>query len=191
MNMHHHNLTPLIFKGIERAAVLHRTQKRKGVDTPFVVHPFAVGFLLSSYTDEEDTVVAGFLHDVLEDVEGYSYDMMCKEFSQNIADIVQGVTHSTEDNWQVRTQAYLTQLEAGRQESVMVSCADKIHNILSSLEGVERDGDKFWDLFSAEKEEYLWFYKEVLRIAEARLTNPLVGELASVIQMFEKRCFNN
>jgi (p)ppGpp synthase/HD superfamily hydrolase len=49
------------------AAVAHHGQVRKGSDVPYVMHPFHVGLILDRYGFGEDVVIAGILHDVLED----------------------------------------------------------------------------------------------------------------------------
>ena len=62
-----------IFTGrIERAIALairaHEAQVRKGDgQLPYVVHPVTVALILSRYTGDEDTIIAGLLHDTLED----------------------------------------------------------------------------------------------------------------------------
>lgn len=54
---------------IEFAAKAHGEQKRKGTDIPYISHPFAVGMILQQAKCEEDVVMAGILHDTLEDTE--------------------------------------------------------------------------------------------------------------------------
>jgi (p)ppGpp synthase/HD superfamily hydrolase len=49
------------------AAVAHHGQVRKGTAVPYVMHPFHVGLILDRHGFGEDVVVAGILHDVLED----------------------------------------------------------------------------------------------------------------------------
>ena len=57
-------------QAIRAAAVLHNGQVRKGVSPyPFITHLVAVAFLLSDYSNDEDTVIAGLLHDTLEDTD--------------------------------------------------------------------------------------------------------------------------
>jgi GTP pyrophosphokinase len=61
-----------IFTGrVERAIALairaHEGQSRKDGQLPYVVHPVTVALILSRYTGDEDTIIAGLLHDVLED----------------------------------------------------------------------------------------------------------------------------
>ena len=50
------------------ASKAHRDQMRKGTDIPYISHLVAVGMIIGEYTTDEDAVVAGILHDVLEDV---------------------------------------------------------------------------------------------------------------------------
>jgi (p)ppGpp synthase/HD superfamily hydrolase len=53
------------------ACRLHLNQVRKADEgLPYISHPFSVAWILSSYTDDEDTIKAGLLHDILEDVPG-------------------------------------------------------------------------------------------------------------------------
>src|SRR5680860_1476994 len=85
-------LTPKIQKAISRASVLHLGQKRKGDGAPYILHPYSVAFILSHYTNDEDIIVAGLLHDVLEDVDGYEKEDLQKEFGERVANMVSDVT---------------------------------------------------------------------------------------------------
>lgn len=60
-----------VHKAIARAAVLHQSQTRKGDGYPYIVHPYSVAMILAQYTEDEEILIDGLLHDVLEDVEGY------------------------------------------------------------------------------------------------------------------------
>jgi (p)ppGpp synthase/HD superfamily hydrolase len=50
------------------AALAHQSKRRKGTEIPYIMHPFHVGLILERYGYPEEVVVAGFLHDVLEDM---------------------------------------------------------------------------------------------------------------------------
>ena len=53
------------------ACRLHLNQVRKADEgLPYISRLFSVAWILSSYTDDEDTIIAGLLHDILEDVPG-------------------------------------------------------------------------------------------------------------------------
>ena len=76
--------TSHIQKAINKAADLHRGQIRKGDGLPYIVHPFSVALILLKYTNDEDIIAAGLLHDVLEDVEGYEYEDLKRNFTKKI-----------------------------------------------------------------------------------------------------------
>ena len=78
-------LNPKIQKAIYIATHQHRHQKRKINDMPYIVHPFSVAWLLSEQTKDEDVIVAGLLHDVLEDTDGYDYENIQKDFGDRVA----------------------------------------------------------------------------------------------------------
>jgi len=57
----------------------HAHQKRKaGEPTPYAAHPIHVGLFLQKAGLDEDTVVAGFLHDILEDTKVYTSALFSK-----------------------------------------------------------------------------------------------------------------
>ena len=60
--------TDKINLALKIAAKAHQGQNRKGTDVPYIFHPVAVGMIISQYTNDEATIVAGILHDILEDV---------------------------------------------------------------------------------------------------------------------------
>ncbi len=172
----------LIYRATEKAAILHSGQTRKDGVTPFIAHPFCVGFLLFKYTKDEEVVAAGILHDVLEDVEGYEHEDMERDFGKRVAKIVSEVSHRKDASWREAREEYLEVLKRGSEEAVMVSVADKIHNIASHIDGVEKYGNKFWNSFSCSSpKEHKWFYESVLEIATERLDSPIVGELKAAV----------
>ena len=182
-------LTPLLYKAIHEAARLHEGQRRKIVDVPFVVHPFAVGMLLARYTDDEEVIAAGLLHDTLEDVEGYEYAELKDSFGERVADIVLGVTEEAHGSWREVRRLYIAALRSGGEEAVMVAAADKVHNLLSTIEGVERFGEGVWEKFHGEPADYEWFYGEVLAVAKERLDSPIVQELEEVLARARETIF--
>lgn len=179
-----------------KAAQLHRNQTRKDdKNVPFVIHPYAVAFILANYTDEEDVIVAGFLHDVLEDVPDYSADDMKKEFGERVYNIVKEVSEDKDQNdsgrnskvdWLQRKERYLANLRDDSREALMVCAADKIHNLISMAEAYKIQGEKLWEKFNAPADKKLWFYKEVLQVLKERLDSDIVKELEGVYFQTEK-----
>lgn len=188
-------LTPKIQKAINLASRLHLGQVRKGDSgLPYISHPFSVAWILSNYTEDEDIIVSGLLHDVLEDVKGYYYDDMVRDFGERVARIVKGVSEDKDPNvesddkttWEERKMKYLVGLEHDNEESLMVCTADKIHNLQSMIGAYREKGEALWNNFNSPKERKLWLYKEILKFMKGRLDNPIVKKLEEVYSQAEK-----
>ncbi len=180
-------LTPLIERAIKRASVLHRNQVRRDeFSVPYVTHLFSVGALLSEYASSEEVIVAGLLHDTLEDT-SYTEKEIEREFGKNVKNIVLSVTEATTAekkhtmfSWKERKLRYLDKLQVASAEALMVSAADKIHNLQTLVDDYSRKGESVWKDFHASREEQLWFFGEVLGILEDRLDSPIVSKLRRV-----------
>ena len=182
-------LTTKIQLAINKAAELHLNMVRKGDDTPYIIHPFTVAFILSHYTSDENTICAGLLHDVLEDVPGYGAAKMLKDFGKEITDIVKEVSEDKDPNvatdekatWEDRKNKYLVNMQNDSQPALLISCADKIHNLSAMIVAYKEQGEKLWDRFNSPKDKKLWFYEEVYKILEQRLESEMVKELRTLI----------
>lgn len=172
------------------AAKAHRDQVRKGTDVPYVSHPVAVAMIISEYTTDKDIIVAGILHDILEDVEPsiYSEADMRSDFGDKITDIVKDVSEDKiagepEKPWIERKKGYLAHLDnLVNVEPIIVSTADKIHNLTDILEEYEKVGDSIWQKFNASKDDELWFYSEFLKIIEKKqILEQMKVALASLV----------
>ena len=188
-------LTQEIQQAINLASRLHLGQVRKGDSgLPYISHPFSVAWILSNYTEDEDIVVAGILHDVLEDVKGYYYDDMVRDFGERVAQIVKGVSEDKDPNvesdekatWEERKSKYLANLKNDSDEALMVCAADKIHNLQSMISAYQEKGNALWDNFNSPKEKKLWLYQEILKFMKGRLNNPIVDKLEEVYIQAEK-----
>jgi (p)ppGpp synthase/HD superfamily hydrolase len=188
-------LTPKIQQAINLASRLHLGQNRKGdSELPYISHPFSVAWILSNYTNDEDVIVSGLLHDVLEDVKSYYYDDLARDFGERVAQIVKGVSEDKDPNvesddkatWETRKLKYLFGLENDSDESLLVCCADKIHNLQSMIDAYKEKGEELWTHFNSPKEKKLWLYQEILKFMKTRLDNSIVAELEDVYSQAEK-----
>lgn len=172
------------------ASKAHRDQTRKGTDIPYISHPVAVAMIASKYTTDEDTIVASILHDILEDVEPkiYSETDMSNDFGGEIVKIVRDVSENKtagepEKPWIERKKGYLAHLnDIKNEKSLIVSTADKIHNLTDILEEYKKAGDGIWQKFNASKDDELWFYGEFLKTIEKKqIPEQMKVALASLV----------
>ncbi len=190
-------LTPRLDEAIKLASRLHSSQVRKdNAQTPYISHLVGVAMLISSVTDDEDIIIAGLMHDSLEDVPNYTYEQLVLDCGQRVADIVSHVTEPLDANkadnqqlpWLVRKEAYLEHLRSGDIESAIVSSADKIHNTESFVCDFKKEGDSYAARFHSSIKNRLWFHEQVLTIVEVKLGNEhaLVARLKEATEVFCK-----
>lgn len=179
-------LTHRLQEAINEAARLHRDQIRKdSLKTPYITHLVGVMILISSATHDEDVLVAGLLHDALEDVDGYTPEKLETTFGSRVKNIVLGVTEEFKlkkekaPSWKIEKIQYIENLKVAPEESVIVSLADKIQNTRSLIELMRAENSHSLSSFSGNHSERMWFHREVLAIGEERLgpDHILVDEL--------------
>ena len=152
----------MLNKAIQVAAVAHGTQKRKCTDIPYITHPFMVAMILSEAGYTEDEVVAGVLHDTLEDTE-LTEDYIENLFGEHVREIVVGCTEpnrsSTEDDWDDRKQHTIDYQKTASSEIRAVSCADKLHNVRCMTADYEDIRERMWSRFKKGKDKQEGYYK--------------------------------
>ena len=136
--------SPRVQKAIEMAKEAHAGQFRK-TGEPYIVHPLAVKKILEEWGMDEDTVIAGVLHDTIEDTNLTLNDIK-NEFGESVAFLVDGVTKlSTARNGMRDIDTYLPttkdnflrlMIALGDDIRVLIiKLADRLHNLrtLSAL----------------------------------------------------------
>jgi (p)ppGpp synthase/HD superfamily hydrolase len=169
------DFTERLDKAIRVAATAHgkQGQHRKGTDIPYIVHPFGVMLLALQVTKEEDVLIACLLHDILEDVDPaiYSEQDMERDFGPRVTGMVKDVSKDDRiEDWRERSQAYLDHLEhKASPKAVVVSAADKVHNLLSIITDYKVAGDDIWQRFATQNSaDQLWWYRSVFALLQKR-----------------------
>ena len=142
--------SPRVQKAVEIAKQAHEGQFRK-TGEPYIVHPLAVKKILEEWGMDEDTVIAGVLHDTIEDTDLTLNDIK-QEFGESVAFLVDGVTKlSTARNGMRDIDTYLPatrdnflrlMIALGDDIRVLIiKLADRLHNLrtLSALPPAVRD----------------------------------------------------
>lgn len=134
-------LSDKIVEALNFSARAHRNQLRKdSFGTPYFAHPAGVGLILARAGCEEDVIIAGILHDVIEDTE-FSYEDIASAFGTHVADLVRWVSIPKGLTGKEGKLAYLDNLEQAPVEARMVSGADMLYNridlVISLKQGEE------------------------------------------------------
>ena len=121
---------------------VYQKQKRKGKDIPYIIHPLTVGLILSHAGADENTVVAGILHDTIEDSvpeKKVSQEMLEKRFEKEVAELVVSVSEIHKDiPWDDRKREILERIKTFSHNSLLVKSADIISNTTELIEEIGR-----------------------------------------------------
>lgn len=184
------------------AAKHHDRQVRKGTRLPYLTHPANVAVILTRYGQDEQSVVAGILHDVVEDCvrDGYTRAMLEQrigdKFGPNVLETVLAVTQRQVDEEGIelsseeRKDDYLARLAGASERARWVCAADKIHNGSALLADLHRtiDPDTVWSRFNAGRLGTVRWYRRVYdRLRELGFDAPIMDELREVAEELEAR----
>ena len=139
-----------------------KKQKRKTDNVLMIFHPFTVGMILKDADMSEDCVIAGILHDVVEDTK-YTINNIKKEFGDNVAKIVEEVTEDKSLPWEERKEKAINKIKTASFEGKMVECADKINNLETLYDLYLEKGDEVWKSFNRPYEKQKWYYTEMYK----------------------------
>ncbi|GAA3916336.1 GTP pyrophosphokinase [Streptomyces gulbargensis] len=109
----------------------HRGQKRKSGD-PYITHPLAVTTILAELGMDPATLMAGLLHDTVEDTE-YGLDTLRRDFGDQVALLVDGVTKLDKVKFgeaaQAETVRKMVVAMAKDPRVLVIKLADRLHNM--------------------------------------------------------------
>lgn len=183
--------------GFEWASRLHADQSRKGVGTPYLSHLLGVASLVIEHGGDEDDVIAGMLHDAVEDCGGSPMLAAIRErFGDVVADTVMECTDSVAEDagaklpWEDRKRAYIAAVVGKSARARLVTACDKLHNATAILAdhraGVGEDGLTVWDRFGGKTcEQTIAYYSAMVAALKGRIQPRLWGRLADTVAALE------
>lgn len=149
-----------IINTLSLASHLHRNHTRHDDrDTPYISHLAAVSMYLQCVTDDENIIMAGIMHDSIEDVPDYTYDDLVRDCGVRVADIVSSVTENKSLPYKEMKLDYINKVRNSGPETLLISLADKLHNAksLSTM-----PADKI-------HKGHLWLYEEILKLSKDKI----------------------
>jgi (p)ppGpp synthase/HD superfamily hydrolase len=167
-------------RALRWAAVCHRDQVRKGSDTPYVEHVMGVALMLDRLGFAEEVVIAGLLHDVVEDTSATLADIETM-FGARVAETVRHCSEQKTDAagrkrpWIDRKRDHLEVLQQAPTDARAVVLADKLHNLIS-IELDLREGRAVWSKFNADRLQVLEYHRKTLE--QLGTGDPRLEELA-------------
>ena len=183
------------------AALVHEKQTRKSTNIPYISHPMAVAAQVAVWGGSEDQFIAALLHDVVEDG-GAQYKPVIEEhFGKHVLDLVMACSDAAPQRgqpkgaWIERKEKYIANLRSAADEVLLISAADKWHNLASILADAKQLGEMVFDRFirqdferTDKKKMVLWYYKEIIsvyrerKVAAAPELDSLLDEIVTVTQ---------
>ena len=185
--------SPRLVEAFAYAEQIHRHQCRKKTLAPVLSHLMAVASLVLENGGDEEEAMAALLHDGPEDCAGQeTLDEIRQRFGDRVAHIVAGCTDSMGEPkppWKGRKSRYIAHLPQADESILLVSLADKVHNVRSLVVEYRSVGEALWQRFSASRDQSLWYYASLLRVFEevhSTRRAVLVRELATAIQELQR-----
>ena len=151
------------------AANAHSGAVRKGTEIPYILHPMEAAAIIGSITQEEDAIVAGLLHDTVEDA-GVSPAVIRERFGERVYDMVMLDTEDKKsdlpafETWYERKRETLNKIEACVSKTAKaVILGDKLSNLRAIHNDYLTLGDALWDRFN-QKDKFMqdWYYRSFI-----------------------------
>ncbi len=172
-------------QAFDLAVRLHDGQLRKGSSIPYIAHLMAVAALVLEHGGSEDQAVAALLHDGPEDQGGEpTLELIRERFGEAVGRIVAECSDTFEipkPPWRARKERYLRHLEVASDETILVSLADKTHNLGSILADHVEVGEAIWERFAGRRDGTRWYYEALLEVYRRRAS----GEALRLLGVYE------
>jgi guanosine-3',5'-bis(diphosphate) 3'-pyrophosphohydrolase len=165
------------------ATVGHQGQFRRSSGVPYVEHVVAVAWILDRAGFDEDVVIAGLLHDLVEDTSTSLADLE-QRFGRVVAGLVAHCSEVKTDEqgrkrpWIDRKSDHLAALREAPAGALAIVLADKLHNLVSINIDL-REGHPVWNDFHANRDQVLWYYRAIISVCASDTADSRLQQVAA------------
>jgi (p)ppGpp synthase/HD superfamily hydrolase len=161
-------------------------QLRKGKDIAYITHPLTVGLILAKAGVREEVIVAGILHDTIEDShENHKVTVSDVEanFGPEVAELVASVSETDKSlTWAERKAEALEHIKHFSHESLLLKSGDIISNVSEIIQDYAEVGETVFERFNASKDDILRNSIEAITAILTRWPEtPLAGDLENIL----------
>ena len=122
-----------VYRAYLFSAEAHQNQRRVSGE-PYIYHPISVAYILARMRMDHTCLIAAILHDVIEDT-GTSKEVVAKEFGEEVAELVDGVSKLTQMDFRSQAEAQAANFRkmllavAKDIRVIIIKLADRLHNM--------------------------------------------------------------
>lgn len=146
------------------ASSAHEHQFRKGTTIPYIIHPFETAMILQNENCSNDVIIAGLLHDTLEDT-SLTADIIENEFGKRTVSLVLACTENKTLTWEERKNHKIDYVRNTEDEDIKkIACADKLSNMRSIFIDLQSYQDDLWIRFNRGRNAQRWYYGKIIEV---------------------------
>jgi len=183
------NYTKTEQKACNLAKTLFEGMYRKDGVTPYFNHCEFVGKKLKEAGYDEHVVAAGFLHDVVEDIEGWNLPRIEKLFGKKVAHLVEEVSHKNPNaDWDTKLKNYVKHLKTISPEGRAIAACDKMASLQDDIRAFAIEGPKLFDKLGATPAKQLLKHITIYEIIMSKKApkEPIAREYKQNIATYSK-----
>ncbi len=170
---------------------VYQKQTRKGKDIAYITHPLMVALILSQVGADDNLVIAGILHDTIEDSvseKKVTFEMIKERFGENVAKMVLDVTEKNRElSWEERKKEAIEDIKSFSNNSLLLKSADIFCNLSELIDDYNKGGEGAFSNFNASKEKIIEnYFLRIDTIIKRWPENPLAKELQSLKDKLEE-----
>ncbi len=158
----------LLSLAVQFAAQKHDAMRRKGTDTPYLLHPMESAAIVGTMTSDPHILAAAVLHDVAEDTDTTTEEIR-ERFGERVAQLVAAESENKRadrpaaDTWLIRKQETIDELHNTTDIGIKMIClGDKLSNLRSFKRDYEALGTVFYQRFNQKDPQmHRWYHRSI------------------------------